>query len=71
MVLKPDTTFHVIVTSVGTQCTANLSLSLFHSFSEQTLLNTYCVSGIFIGAENTVEIQMKIVPALTEPRLYG
>lgn len=57
MILKPDTTFHVIVTTVGTQYTAILSLSLFHSFTKQTLLNTYCVSGIFIAAESTVEIR--------------
>lgn len=66
----PDTPCHVNVTSVGTQYTAILFLRLFH-WTEQTLLNTYYVSGTFIAAEDTVVIQMKIVPALTEPRVYG
>lgn len=55
---------------MATQICCPSSLSLFHSFTKQTLLNTYCVSGIFIGAENTVVIQVKIVPALTELRVY-
>lgn len=34
-------------------------------------MNTYFVSVTFIGAENTVVIQMKIVPAPPEPKVYG
>ena len=34
-------------------------------------MNTYHVSGTFIGSENTVVILMKITPALTEPAVYG
>lgn len=52
------------------------SLSLFHAPIEQTLSNkhfrTPTVFGALSGsAENAVAIQMKIVPPITEPRLYG
>lgn len=70
MVLKPQTTWHINVISMATQICCHSSLSLFHLFTEQTLLNTYYVSDTFIGAENSGD-PGGIVPALTEPRPYG
>lgn len=49
----------------------SLFSQFFHSFTEQILMNTYCVLVTFIDAENTVVIQMKIIPAPAEPRMYG
>lgn len=70
MVLNFHITQDKNVISMATHICCPSSLSLFHSFTKQTLLNTYCASGIFINAENTVVIQMKIVPTLTELRVY-
>lgn len=52
-ILKPQTTWHVNVISMATQICCHSSFSLFHLFTEQTLLNTYYVLDTFVGAENS------------------